>query len=174
MDGFYSEEVEEVHVPQHKFKKSLVKKPTKNKTTYMTNVGSMSSRSTGNTKPLNSYFSKTDQVDAVQSTAFIHRPLDMSRHSKLAYTQDPPPLESHRPDGEAIKTWHYPCSEEFPIRQYQHNIISTALFANTLVVLPTGMCIRERESRWLTFGCSFVSILHLLNPTHVHTHTHCL
>ncbi|KAJ6247730.1 fanconi anemia group m protein [Anaeramoeba flamelloides] len=38
---------------------------------------------------------------------------------------------------EAAKTWEYPTN--YPIRKYQFEITQTALFNNTLVVLPTGL-----------------------------------
>ncbi|KAK6116697.1 hypothetical protein DH2020_049579 [Rehmannia glutinosa] len=40
-------------------------------------------------------------------------------------------------DPEAAKTWIYPVN--FPGRDYQFSITRTALFSNTLVVLPTGL-----------------------------------
>ncbi|KAM1734734.1 hypothetical protein ACFX11_020166 [Malus domestica] len=40
-------------------------------------------------------------------------------------------------DAEAAKTWMYPVN--FPRRDYQFSITQTALFSNTLVVLPTGL-----------------------------------
>ncbi|KAI9201492.1 hypothetical protein LWI28_024242 [Acer negundo] len=40
-------------------------------------------------------------------------------------------------DAEAAKTWIYPVN--VPVRDYQFNITKTALFANTLVALPTGL-----------------------------------
>ncbi|KAG0344141.1 hypothetical protein BG004_004704 [Podila humilis] len=43
----------------------------------------------------------------------------------------------HAIDYEAIKTWQYPIN--YPKRDYQFNIIRTALFTNTLVALPTGL-----------------------------------
>lgn len=36
----------------------------------------------------------------------------------------------------AGNTWIYP--ENYPIRQYQFNIVQSALYQNTLVCLPTG------------------------------------
>ncbi|XP_042062897.1 DEAD-box ATP-dependent RNA helicase FANCM [Salvia splendens] len=40
-------------------------------------------------------------------------------------------------DAEAAKTWIYPVN--VPVREYQLSITRTALFANTLVALPTGL-----------------------------------
>ncbi|KAL1542826.1 hypothetical protein AAHA92_19865 [Salvia divinorum] len=40
-------------------------------------------------------------------------------------------------DAEAAKTWIYPVN--VPVRDYQLSITRTALFANTLVALPTGL-----------------------------------
>ncbi|KAL7590493.1 hypothetical protein Lser_V15G40742 [Lactuca serriola] len=42
-------------------------------------------------------------------------------------------------DPEAAKTWIYPVAENVPVRDYQASITRTALFANTLVSLPTGL-----------------------------------
>ncbi|KAF0288910.1 Fanconi anemia group M protein [Amphibalanus amphitrite] len=39
-------------------------------------------------------------------------------------------------DAEAGTTWVYPVN--YPVRQYQYNIVHTAIFENTLVSLPTG------------------------------------
>lgn len=40
-------------------------------------------------------------------------------------------------DSDAGKTWIYPTN--YPIRDYQYNIVREALFKNTMVVLPTGL-----------------------------------
>ena len=40
-------------------------------------------------------------------------------------------------DNEAGKIWIYPTN--YPVRDYQYNIVKQALFKNTLVVLPTGL-----------------------------------
>ena len=40
-------------------------------------------------------------------------------------------------DGEAVGTWVYPTN--YPVRQYQVDIVHQALFRNTLVSLPTGL-----------------------------------
>ncbi|CAN0498894.1 unnamed protein product, partial [Ectocarpus sp. 8 AP-2014] len=40
-------------------------------------------------------------------------------------------------DEEAAQTWIYPVN--YPIRQYQLQIVTQALFKNTLVALPTGL-----------------------------------
>ncbi|KAI9206276.1 P-loop containing nucleoside triphosphate hydrolase protein [Polychytrium aggregatum] len=47
------------------------------------------------------------------------------------------PTTFHPYDPEAIKTWIYPTNKS--IRDYQLNIVSKALFVNTLVALPTGL-----------------------------------
>lgn len=39
-------------------------------------------------------------------------------------------------DAQAGNTWIYPIN--YPIREYQFNIVKNALFINTLVSLPTG------------------------------------
>lgn len=39
-------------------------------------------------------------------------------------------------DLSAGNTWIYP--ENYPVRQYQYNIVKSALYHNTLVCLPTG------------------------------------
>ncbi|CAN0455317.1 unnamed protein product [Hapterophycus canaliculatus] len=40
-------------------------------------------------------------------------------------------------DAEAALTWIYPVN--YPVRQYQLQIVTQALFNNTLVALPTGL-----------------------------------
>jgi hypothetical protein len=40
-------------------------------------------------------------------------------------------------DLEAARKWVYPTN--MPVRSYQVDIVNTALFANTLVCLPTGL-----------------------------------
>lgn len=46
------------------------------------------------------------------------------------------PTSTHHIDAEAYKTWIYPIN--YPLRDYQYNIVQKALFSNTLVALPTG------------------------------------
>lgn len=43
-------------------------------------------------------------------------------------------------DESKLETWIYPENKNFAVREYQRAIIETALFKNTLVVLPTGEC----------------------------------
>ncbi|KAJ3435510.1 fanconi anemia group m protein [Anaeramoeba flamelloides] len=54
-------------------------------------------------------------------------------HEKINYEESRFPKISE----EAAKTWEYPTN--YPIRKYQFEITQTALFNNTLVVLPTGL-----------------------------------
>ncbi|KAJ3423846.1 fanconi anemia group m protein [Anaeramoeba flamelloides] len=42
-------------------------------------------------------------------------------------------------DEEKARTWIYPKNDKFEMREYQLNISKTAIFHNTLVVLPTGL-----------------------------------
>ncbi|KAH8556665.1 P-loop containing nucleoside triphosphate hydrolase protein, partial [Umbelopsis sp. PMI_123] len=53
----------------------------------------------------------------------------------------PPPPEdapcAHFFDPEACTTWVYPIN--YPLRNYQFNIVQRALFNNTLVAMPTGL-----------------------------------
>jgi Fanconi anemia group M protein len=42
-------------------------------------------------------------------------------------------------DSEAARQWVYPVHDDFPMRNYQLEISHTAIFANTLVSLPTGL-----------------------------------
>ncbi|KAI8147279.1 hypothetical protein BJV82DRAFT_664526 [Fennellomyces sp. T-0311] len=44
---------------------------------------------------------------------------------------------AHEFDAEALPTWIYPVN--YPVRLYQWNIVTKALFNNTLVALPTGL-----------------------------------
>ncbi|ORX98858.1 P-loop containing nucleoside triphosphate hydrolase protein, partial [Basidiobolus meristosporus CBS 931.73] len=46
-------------------------------------------------------------------------------------------VDISRCDPDAINTWIYPIN--YPLRDYQFNIVSKALFQNTLVSLPTGL-----------------------------------
>ena len=48
-------------------------------------------------------------------------------------------------DADAGTSWVYPVN--YPVRQYQYNIVRTAIFENTLVSLPTGQSLIEL---WLT------------------------
>ncbi|XP_011685294.1 PREDICTED: Fanconi anemia group M protein isoform X2 [Wasmannia auropunctata] len=55
------------------------------------------------------------------------------------------------------KTWIYP--ENYPIRQYQYNIVESALYRNTMVCLPTGLgktfiaaVVMYNFWRWYPFG----------------------
>lgn len=43
------------------------------------------------------------------------------------------------PDPVTSKTWVYPVQDDKPLRTYQYNIVHRALFADTLVSLPTGL-----------------------------------
>lgn len=43
------------------------------------------------------------------------------------------------PDEEASKSFVYPVQPDKPMRTYQYNIVTTALYKNTLVSLPTGL-----------------------------------
>lgn len=49
----------------------------------------------------------------------------------------PRPLSRVPIDPEAARTWIYPVN--YPVRQYQLQIVTQALFNNTLVALPTGL-----------------------------------
>ncbi|BGP19442.1 hypothetical protein JCM10213_000681 [Rhodosporidiobolus nylandii] len=57
-------------------------------------------------------------------------------------TYDPkapiPPIK-WQPDEEAMKTFIYPVQPDKPKRTYQYNIVTRALYDNTLVSLPTGL-----------------------------------
>lgn len=46
--------------------------------------------------------------------------------------------------------YYYPTN--FPVREYQKTIIETALFNNTLVVLPTGILSLIRDCGNITFN----------------------
>lgn len=51
--------------------------------------------------------------------------------------QQQPPLPRVPIDIEAAETWIYPVN--YPVRQYQLQIVTEALYKNTLVALPTGL-----------------------------------
>ncbi|XP_015190846.1 PREDICTED: Fanconi anemia group M protein isoform X2 [Polistes dominula] len=60
--------------------------------------------------------------------------------SEIEIIQDPDistDLETNGFDLSAGKIWIYP--ENYPVREYQYNIVEKALFYNTLVCLPTGL-----------------------------------
>lgn len=59
------------------------------------------------------------------------------RHHRMPQQQPPPPASRVPIDTEAAKTWIYPVN--YPVRQYQLQIVTEALFKNTLVSLPTGL-----------------------------------
>lgn len=46
-------------------------------------------------------------------------------------------------DLSAGKTWIYP--ENYPVRDYQFNIVQAAIYNNTLVCLPTGKSKQMRK-----------------------------
>ena len=52
----------------------------------------------------------------------------------IRYEPGPVPLAPSTKD-----KWIYPVHEQFPLREYQLQITQTAIFANTLVSLPTGL-----------------------------------
>lgn len=60
-------------------------------------------------------------------------------HQQPQHRQTRParPLSRVPIDPEAARTWIYPVN--YPVRQYQLQIVTQALFNNTLVALPTGL-----------------------------------
>ncbi|GAA5989448.1 hypothetical protein JCM5350_000708 [Sporobolomyces pararoseus] len=63
------------------------------------------------------------------------------------------------PDSEASKTFVYPVQRDKPLRVYQYNIVTSALYKNTLVSLPTGLgktfiaaCVMLNFYRWYPRG----------------------
>ncbi|XP_036140271.1 Fanconi anemia group M protein [Monomorium pharaonis] len=66
-------------------------------------------------------------------------------------------LETKGFDLSAGNTWIYP--ENYPVRQYQYNIVKSALYRNTMVCLPTGLgktfiaaVVMYNFWRWYPFG----------------------
>lgn len=57
----------------------------------------------------------------------------MDLPSQIPYSKD---QETKGFDMLTGNTWIYP--ENYPVREYQYNIVKTALYYNTLVCLPTG------------------------------------
>ena len=77
--------------------------------------------------------------NACYGTGFILRVVS----SECLDTAPPPAAAAGTPlevlpgfDAEAGTSWVYPVN--YPVRQYQYNIVHTAIFENTLVSLPTG------------------------------------
>jgi hypothetical protein len=66
------------------------------------------------------------------SMSVIQTSSSSQQHSGKQSTNRAPP---HDPN--TINTWIYPTN--YPVRQYQFDICNKALFANTLVCLPTGL-----------------------------------
>ncbi|GAA6016098.1 hypothetical protein JCM11491_000667 [Sporobolomyces phaffii] len=63
------------------------------------------------------------------------------------------------PDREASKSFVYPVQADKPLRTYQYNIVTSALYKNTLVSLPTGLgktfiaaCVMLNFYRWYPKG----------------------
>lgn len=42
-------------------------------------------------------------------------------------------------DPDCANCWHFPMASKYPEREYQFNIVASALAFNTLVSLPTGL-----------------------------------
>jgi len=42
-------------------------------------------------------------------------------------------------DVDSVTSWIFPQSEQYATREYQLNIVRSALLRNTMVVLPTGL-----------------------------------
>lgn len=57
--------------------------------------------------------------------------MELSQNSQISSNE-----ETKGFDLAAGKTWIYP--ENYPIRDYQFNIVQACLYKNTLVCLPTG------------------------------------
>ena len=101
----------------------------------------------------NSQFSqktKTSIEDAFKNDDFDDALLANAEEEIKVSHEDPvdfedlPPIPDTQPredlpgfDLEAGRTWIYPTN--YPVRQYQFNIVKSCLFDNTLVSLPTGL-----------------------------------
>lgn len=59
--------------------------------------------------------------------------LQMEESQNIQISSD---VETKGFDLSAGKTWIYP--ENYPVRDYQFNIVQASLYSNTLVCLPTG------------------------------------
>ncbi|KAJ8326916.1 3'-5' DNA helicase [Batrachochytrium dendrobatidis] len=66
-----------------------------------------------------------------------HEKSDMANQIQQGDPSAVSSLNTHAIDEKELETWIYPIN--YPLRDYQFNIISRALFANTLVALPTGL-----------------------------------
>lgn len=71
-------------------------------------------------------------VKTTQKTSIL-KPVFASVKPSVVYE----PEIAHNINLEAYRTWIYPTN--YPVRDYQFNIVQKALFSNTLVALPTGI-----------------------------------
>lgn len=83
-----------------------------------------------------------DDIEITNNTT--HGPISTTRKpgSRPAYIEELRQLEELRPNHhllnyEALRTFVYPTN--LPVRDYQLNIVQSALFENTLCALPTGL-----------------------------------
>lgn len=79
-------------------------------------------------------------------------------------------------DNSAGHTWIYPTN--YPFREYQFSIVQTALFNNTMVVLPTGLgktfiaaVVMYNFYRWYPQGAVAVFCMHVFRHSAVVTYT---
>ncbi|KAK9716906.1 3'-5' DNA helicase, variant 2 [Basidiobolus ranarum] len=109
-----------------------IPKPTNNK-----KKSTNTTTSTGNQKTLWNMFAM-EKENSPTSIKASKKPLKMSggSNSIIKYTPDSS-LDPSNCDPDTINTWVYPMN--YPLREYQFNIVSKALFQNTLVSLPTGL-----------------------------------
>jgi hypothetical protein len=68
------------------------------------------------------------------------------------------------PDPMAVHTWVYPSN--FPVREYQREIVESSLLQNTLVCLPTGLgktliaaVVMYNFYKWFPTGCVVFMVL---------------
>ncbi|KAI9597587.1 hypothetical protein BDF19DRAFT_433851 [Syncephalis fuscata] len=113
-------------------------------TTHLSNPTTLVEGAVRATGAITDYFSRHALTQATTTTSTLTSP--PSTADATSRSLFPPKFDitdwdctpcAHSIDEEAIATWIYPTNR--PIRDYQYDIIRTALFVNTLACIPTGL-----------------------------------